>query len=363
MIFHTYKPSSSFGFFSLRGLSVLMLLALLSACDNSTDIPEPALRTVRVEAVSANTTLLQRQFVGRVDAVSTVDLSFQVPGQITQLPAQEGLLIGKGQLVAALDQSDFRLAVEQAKAQFNLAKLDVTRKRNLFTSGSLPKAMLDQAETTFTLNQVALKTAERNLSYTRIVAPFDGLVSQRLQDNYTNVAAHQAVVRVQKLSELRVRINIPENMVKLLAQTTDFTAEAVFKDRPEQRFPLSYREHITEAGSVAQTYEVIFGLARDNNRHVLPGMTVTVIISKKEGTEAPQLAIPVSALDYDGQGAPRVWVFDAQTETVSSRPVTLGAIKKNTIPVLSGLTQDEQIVTAGAHLLREGMAVRRFISF
>ena len=348
----------------IKWITGVTLIFLLSACDNNVDIPKQPIRTVRVETVSANNTLLQRHFAGRTEAVSTVDLSFQVPGRLVKQSNQEGTFIAKGQLIAALDKHDYQLALEQSKAQFNLAKLDVIRKRNLFKSGSLPKAMLDQAETTLTVSQVALKTAQRNLAYTRITAPFDALVSQRLIDNYTNVGAYQAIVRVQDLTELRVHINIPEQMVNLLENTEAFQAVAVFKDRPQQRFPLSYREHITQAGSVAQTFEVAFGLSRENNQYVLPGMTVVVIISKKESEEeAPQLAIPVSAIDYDAQGAPRVWIFDPQSNTVASRSVVLGTIKKNKIPILSGLQQDEQIVTAGAHLLREGMTVRRFISF
>ncbi|MCF7971419.1 MAG: efflux RND transporter periplasmic adaptor subunit [Methylococcaceae bacterium] len=349
--------------FVLKGLGCFALFIMLNGCDGAAEIPKEPMRTVRVEAVSANNTLMQRRFTGRIDAVSTVDLSFQVPGRLIKLPAQEGVFIPKGSVIAALDQNDFRLAVEQAKAQFDLAKLDLTRKRNLLKSGSLPKAMLDQAETSYKLSQVALETAQRNQSYTQIIAPFDALLSQRLIDNYTNVGAHQPIVRVQDLTELRVRINIPENMVSLLEQASDFKAEGVFKDRPEQRFPLSYREHMTEASSVAQTYEVIFGLSRKEHQQVLPGMTVIVIISKTEGKEAPQLAIPVSAIDYDEQGAPRVWVFNPQTEAVSARKVILGTIKKQKIPVLSGLQQGEQIVTAGAHLLREGMSVRRFVAF
>jgi len=350
-------------FYSMKGLVVLILLSQLSACNNNIETPKQAIRTVRLETVSAQDTLIQRRFVGRIDAVSTVDLSFQVSGHLIELPAQEGRVIAKGELIAALDENDYQLLVQQTEAQHQQNKLDVIRKRNLFKSGSLPKAMLDQAETAYKLSKVDLETAQRNLSYTRIIAPFDALISQRLIDNFTNVAVHQSIVRVQELTELRVGINIPENMVKLLDQPANFKAEAVFKQRPQQRFPLSYREHITEAGSMAQTYEVIFGLSRENNRHVLPGMTVAVIITKKQEAKISQIAIPVSALDYDEQGAPRVWVFDPKTKTVSSRKVTLGTIKKHKIPVISGLKIGEQIVTAGAHLLREEMKVRRFISF
>jgi len=346
-----------------KWLPVLICLSLLSACNNATEEPEQAVRTVRLETVSATDSLIKRRFVGRIDAISTVDLSFQVPGHLIQLPAQEGTVIPKGELIAALDKKDFQLSVQQTKAQHQLNKLDVIRKRNLFKSGSLPKAMLDQAETAYKLTQVALETARRNLSYTRIIAPFDALVSQRLIDNFTNVSIHQPVIRVQELTELRVKINIPENMVKLLDTSEKFKAEVVFKDRPQKRFPLVYREHVTEAGSVAQTYEVVFGLSRENNKHVLPGMTVAVIITKKQASEISKIAVPVSALDYDEQGNPRVWVFDPKTTTVSSRQVVLGTIQKHKIPVLDGLQTGEQIVTAGAHLLRENMTVRGFISF
>ncbi len=341
----------------------LILLPALVACDNGIELnPEP-IRTVRVETVSKTNPISQRRFVGRVDAISTVDLSFQVSGRLIKLPLQEGKVISKGNLIAALDSNDYQLAIQQAQAQFNLAKLDVTRKRNLFKSGSLPKALLDEAETSIKLRQVALKTAQRNLSYTRITAPFDALISQRLIDNYTNVAAHQAIVRIQALNELRVRINIPENMIKLLDKKDNFKAVAVFKDRPKQHFPLVYREHITEAGSVAQTYEVIFGLSRKHNQHVLSGMTVGVIIESKSATQAINVSIPISAIDYDEQGKARVWLFDSQTNTVSSQTVTLGAINQDKISILSGLKAENQIVTAGAHLLRQGMTVQRFTSF
>jgi len=347
----------------IKGLSSLLLLSLLSACDNSVTIPESPVRTVRITTLTENSPLLKRHFTGRVEAISTVNLSFQVPGKLIKLSAKEGLFIPKGRVIATLDDTDYRLAVQQAKAQFDLAELDLKRKRNLQKSGSLPKAMLDQAETNFKLTRVALETAQRNLSYTKIIAPFDALISNRLVDNYANVGAYQPVVRVQELTELRVHINIPEDMMHLLKKPELFNAIAVFKERPTQRFPLSYREHTTEAGSVAQTYDVTFGLSRKQNETVLPGMTVGVIISKKASDTTTELTIPISALDHTPQGTPRVWIYHAQTKTVTPRNITLGTIRKQTLPVLSGLKAGEQIVTAGAHLLHDGMAVRPFIAY
>jgi len=348
----------------IKLLAGLVVLFVLSACSDSDEInTEPLIQTVRIETVSANTTLSKRHFVGRIEAVSTVDLSFQVSGRLIKLPTQQGGLIKKGQVIAALEQADYLLAVNQAKTQLHQAKLDVIRKRNLFRSGSLPKAMLDEAETAFKLQQLALNTTQRNLAYTRIIAPFDVLVTRRLLDNFTNVAANQAIVRVQDMTELRVHINVPENLMKLLGKLPTLKAEAVFKDKPKQRFLLRYREHITEADSIAQTYEVVFALSRQDNLNILSGMNVTVIIGEPSSHQVSQLFIPVSAIDYDEQGAARAWVFNQETQTVSAHSINLGVMRKKDISVLSGLKQGEKIVTAGAQFLREGMTVRPFTSF
>lgn len=356
-------PTTHHNWLSLKWPVVLFFLTVLSACDNADELPKPNIHTVRVESVTSPNSIIQRRFSGRIDALSTVDLSFQVAGNLIELPAQEGVLIKKGGLIAALDPNDFQLVVQQVKAQHHQNKLDVTRKRNLFKSGSLPKASLDQAETSYKLSRVALQSAQRSLSYTRITAPFDALVSKRYIDSFSNINAHQEIVRVQELAALTVKINIPEGMVKLLEQPEKFKAVAVFNNRPTQQFPLTYREHMTEAGSMAQTYEVSFDLSRKNNQYLLPGMTVTVIISKPVDEASYHVVIPVSAIDYDADGSARVWIFNQQTHTVTSRKITLGVVNIRKISVLSGLQAGEEIITAGAHLLREDMKVRRFTSF
>jgi RND family efflux transporter MFP subunit len=341
----------------------LSILLLLSACSEEAVVTDKVIQTVKTIKVIQEGVVQQRRFTGRIVAVSTIDLSFQVSGKLIALPIKKGAKVAKGEVIARLDDSDFKLALQQASAQFNLAKLDVTRKRNLFASGSLPKSMLDQAETNYQLMQLALRTAERNLSYTKIIAPYDALVNERLVDIYTNVMRERPIIQIQELTELRVRINIPENMMAMLGNKEDFNAVAIFKDRPTERFPLAYREHKTEASSIAQTYELNFGLSREKNLAILPGMTAAVILSLKQQGDKKYFFIPVTALSYDAQNKPRVWVLDPSSHKVKVKLVKLGEMKEQGAMILSGLKAGDEIVTAGAHLLREDMLVRRFISF
>lgn len=345
-------------------LLLVVLVVLLVRCngDNGDTLagqPKP----VRLYAVGAADLAAVRHFVGRVDAVSTVDLSFQVGGRIVDLPVQQGTVVKAGALIAALDPADYRLAVREAELQLEQAARDLERTRSLFERGSLPRASLDQAETAHNLRQVALDTARRNLAYTRIVAPFDALVTRRLVDPFTNVPAGAQVVRVQNVEEFRVHINVPENLMAALAAPERLVAEAVFSNAPEQPLTLTYREHETEPDAVAQTYRVTFGLPNQDTIAILPGMTVTVRVRGAVQGADHIHEVPQSALDSDESGAFRVWVYQPDSGVVRARAVDALGVTEAGLALVAGLQGDEQIVSAGVQLLHDDMPVTPFDGF
>ena len=347
-------------------LLLLSLIGLtLAACssENNEVVAVQQPKPVRLETVGVDAQLSSRRFVGRVDAVSTVDLSFQVGGQISELAVQQGTLVRKGELIAALDQSDFALAVREAEVQKDHAQKNLERIKTLVEKNMVSDSAFDQADTDYRLQSVALDNARRNLSYTRINAPFDALITRRLIDRFSNVQANTPVVRVQDVTELRVRINVPEGLIALIGMRNGFKIEAHSPDHPELVFPLEYREHATEVDRATQTYEVVFGMARPEEIEVLPGMTLTVAITRNGNEPLQLISIPVSAVDTDSSGSFRVWLYDAEKGVVSPQPVTLGALSGTHVPVLSGLEPGDTIVTAGTNLLSDGMSVRPFDHF
>lgn len=350
---------------NLRHLSVVLAsaasLLLLSACgDTPPDDDEAGLRPVRVMTVGAGDALTSRRFVGRVDAVSTVDLSFQVGGRIAELPVQQGSVVPAGRLIAALDPADYRLALREAEVQREQASRDLERQRTLLERGTVSPAAFDQAKTQYDLAEVALDNARRNLSYTRITAPFDALVTRRLVDRHTNVQPNTTVVRVQDVTELRVHINVPEHLVRISSETSLFDVSAFFSQHPDQPFKLEYREHETEPDAVTQTYQVSFGMPRPEDFNVLPGMTVTVEIRTHGAQGDTRFQVPVGALDMTAEGEFRVWVYDPEQRTVSPRPVEVGLLGLDQATVIDGLQAGDMLVTAGTVFLRDGMRVRPF---
>ena len=147
----------------MRGL--LPILCLLTACSPADPLaPEAsALRPAFVHEVASAPSQVRHRFIGRVEAMQTVDLSFEVPGPLATLSVREGERVTAGTVVAALDPVTYELAVRQAQAQLELARLDLERKRQLLDNAGTSRAVVDEAATLLELREVALAQATEAL--------------------------------------------------------------------------------------------------------------------------------------------------------------------------------------------------------
>lgn len=169
----------------LRAGAIGLVLAL-TACTEDPAQQAAGPLAVRVATVESVEALATRHFAGRVDAVRTVDLAFEVGGRIVEMPATPGSFVPKGELVAALDPVDFELAVRGAEVQRDRAQKEHARARVLLARKSVSEAAYDRAEAEFRLADVALDQARRNLAYARLEVPFDALVTRRWIEAFTS---------------------------------------------------------------------------------------------------------------------------------------------------------------------------------
>ncbi|MFQ3787619.1 efflux RND transporter periplasmic adaptor subunit [Halomonas sp. A29] len=343
-----------------RAVLLLALVAMaLAGCDGERAAEdEPSVRVVKLFEVGEHSLVPSRRFVGRVEAVRTVDMSFRVGGQLVEMPPRQGELIPQGETVARLDPTDYELAVRRAEAEYQLARREMERTRQLIDTNSISQSAFDEVRTQYELAEVQRDSARQELSYTTIDAPFDALVTRRLAENHSNVQPNTAIVRVQDVTELRVRINVPETLIRHVTDPERFEVEAELLSQPGQGFPLEYREHVTEPDEVAQTYEVDFAIVDPAAVGAMPGMTASVVVSLVDAVTHGALSIPVAALDKDSEGGFRVWVYRSDDQRVEPRSVIVGEIHGETVPVLAGLQPGENIVAAGGHLLHEDARVR-----
>ncbi len=320
---------------------------------------EQSVRPARVAVVETPMQLVRHELVARVEAAQSVDLSFQVPGVLAELPVREGQTIQRGELVAALDPTDFRLAVQEAEVQLQLAQRDLQRKQQMLTQNGIAASLVEDARAMHRLQQVRLRQRQEALAKSRISAPFDAYVARRYSDNFVRLDVDDPVVRLNDLHELLIVASVPERLAATITTEQVAGLEAAFPFAPERRFPLEYRENRGEADAVAQTYEVSLAMQRPEGLNVLPGMTAAVHVKLREAEQADALAvIPASALVSGPDKTFFVWLYDPNSKAVRKQPVAVAAPREVGIPVRAGLRGGELVVVAGASQLQEGMRIR-----
>ncbi|MEM1374496.1 MAG: efflux RND transporter periplasmic adaptor subunit [Pseudomonadota bacterium] len=303
-----------------------------------------------------------RVFFGRVKARQTVDLAFQVSGQVLQLPVDEGQPIAEGALIAELDLEPFELSLARARAQFDQARDDLERLERL-SGSTVSQVTIDDAETAVELNRIAVRDAERALGLATLRAPFEAIVARRSVPNFTTINAGTPVVRLHDMSDLRVEIEVPEILFQQAGRDPDVVLEATFA-ASDTRYPLEFREVVAETTQIGQSFRITLGMEPVEELFLLPGASATVY-ARMVG-EMPALTVPASALVFDPAGVPSVMVFEptgADTGTLRRQEIEIAATISGAVQVTSGLEAGVEIVAAGAALLSDGEAVSRFAGF
>ena len=322
---------------------------------------QEVLKPVKLMTTQEGNMAVERQFYGQVAAKDSVDLAFQVGGQVVLFPVAEGFIVERGKLIAELDLEQFQLQLDQARLQ--LAQAERTVERLIRLKGTVSQVSIDDAETQAALAAIALRNAEYDLKHASLNAPFDGLVSSREVAIYSTVSAGTPIVRLHDMSELHIEVDVPEILFQRTDGDSGFEITATFPGRDEE-FPLRILEFDAEASNVGQTFRVTFALTPPEGFEIYPGSSTTVSVRVNAGHTA--ITLPPTALVTSPSGDIGAMVFDptgADEGTVTWTSVEIQPTQNGAFQVLSGLTGGQEVVLAGGNALKDGQAVRRFTGF
>ena len=349
-------------------IASLPLLFSLIACSEEAPLPPPESRPVKTMLIGGIAEGDRRQFPGVVDAIQKAEMSFRVRGKLKTLQVKEGENIKKDGVIATLDPTDYQIVVNDRKASYATAKANYDRAKELVKKEAISKVDHDNIRAKFHTAKANLEAAEQDLSYTTLKATFDGYVAKRYVENFEEVLSRQAIVLLQDVSELEIKIDIPETIMIMLRKHQD-TAKAstrepkrsvyaVFDQIKGQQFPLELKEVATKADVNTRTFKATMKMKNPEGYNVLPGMTVTVFaeILPGEVDQAGATNLPLSAVVSSTDKQSTVWLVDEKTMTVSPHTVKIGLLSKESITV-EGLEPGQRVVIAGASFLREGMKV------
>jgi RND family efflux transporter MFP subunit len=338
----------------------LALSFFLSACEKPPQTFVASSRPVKTIVIGGNISGDTRSFPAVVDAIQKADISFRVDGKIQKILVKEGDEVKKGQLLAELDPTDFKITLNDRQASYDTAKANYDRAVTLVKKGAISKVDHDNIRANFHTATANLNTAKQNLAYTRLKANFDGYIAKRHVENFEEVVLSQTIFSLEDISALKVKIDVPENLMILVNRTRKGKRKlrAVFDTIPDQKFPLSYLETSTKADPNTKTFKVTLKMDKPANYNILPGMTATVFaeLFANESKSNNTIALPVSAVIANNEKQATVWVVDEKTMTVNPKQVTPGLMIGDTMQV-EGLSPGERVVIAGAPFLRNDMKV------
>ena len=314
-------------------------------------------RPVRVQAVamvSAGTMMV----AGTVQARTQADLAFRVGGKVINRPVEVGDHVRAGQMLAVLDPADLQFAVESAEAALSGAEADsanaAAELRRYEALGRASPAYLpseyDKRSAAMRMAGARLIQAQRQTSLARdqhaygtLTADADGIVTALPVQVGQVVSAGQTVATVAHSAAIEVVADVPENRLTLARTASDvaITLWAI----PDTVL----HGHVREVGALAdpasRTFATRITILDAPPGLLALGMTATVSFG---GGAAPVAVLPAASLT-DREGHPAVWVLDPATHRATLRSVELaGYGGDGTVMVRAGLTDGEQVVTAGA---------------
>ncbi|MEV8520620.1 efflux RND transporter periplasmic adaptor subunit [Dyella marensis] len=326
----------------------------------------PTVSVVPVERSAAGASL---DLPGRLEAYARAPIYARVSGYLKSWKVDIGAPVKAGQLLAEIETPDLDQQLLQAKADLasaeaNAALAATTAKRwqAMLGSDSVSRQEVDEKTGDFTAKQAIAKAARANVDriealkgFTRIVAPFDGMVTARETDVGALINAGSGsgpeLFVVSDVRKLRVYVRVPQNYAPSIKPGQ--VATLSLPEYPGRTFQARVE---ASAGAVAaESGTTLIQLAVDNaDGKLMPGSFASVRLDRPG--DATALRVPASALIFDDKGM-RVATLGADHKIVFKQVTILRDYGK-TVEIGSGLGADDQVIESPPDGLVDGDTVR-----
>jgi len=305
---------------------------------------------VEVVAVTRQDLSLQQVRTGTLRARREVRIYSQEEGTVTALPYFEGDAVKQGDIIVRLDDELLSAETDKARATLRQADQEAARLRKLIKRKLVSTEDMTRAETRVQVASAELRLLETRLGYTRVHAPFDGIVTARLTEPGNVVGRHEHLLTIVDPGSLVTELDVSELVVPHLA-VGDIARVSI-----DALGDQSYEGHITRIHPGIDrltrrgTLEVELSPVPDGAR---PGQLCRVHLSSHA---AKHLVIPFAAVRYDDKGE---YVFVTDSGNKAQRVAIVTGLRfADRVEVLQGLEEGQQIVTRGFLGLSAGKQVK-----
>ena len=351
-----------------RAATATLVLALLSGCEQNTFVPPPPPKVdVALPVQRPITRYLEA--TGNPAPIKSVDLVARVQGFLQSIDYKDGDFVKEGTPLFTIEPETYKLKLEQAQAaeagaqaSLKQAEADYRRQADLVQRQAVSQATLDtstsnrdNAQANLQQAQVNTRIAEVNYGYTKVTAPFDGIVSAHLVSvgELVGAASPTQLATIVALDPIYVNFNVNERdvlRVRAEARRRGLTP-ADLKQTPvevglqtEEGYP-----HEGKLDYVAPTINqstgtlAVRGIIPNPDRVLLPGYFVRIRVP--EDKEPNAVLVPDTALGSDQSG--RYVLVVTGENIVEQRKGETGPLDGELRVIESGLKPEDRVVTAG----------------
>jgi len=304
---------------------------------------------VSVAYAQLRETTNQLEFVGKTEAEKEVVVASKSAGEIVRVNFKMGDFVSKGTVLAQVDDTYRRLALENAQLNYNKFKDDYERFQTLRQGDAVSENQLRDMRMGFENATIQLQNAQQQLEDARIVAPFSGVVTSKRIELGAYVNPGTPIVGIADVSSLKVRLAVSEANAYQLRTGREVTVSASV-------YPgVTYRGIITSIcpqGNGTHTFPVEITIANSASHPLKAGTYVNASVSA--GNTGTALMIPRDAI-VSSVKDPSVYVV--RGETVELVKITTGGDYNSFLEVIAGLTAGDRVVTNGQINLTDGARI------
>jgi len=337
---------------SLPPLLLFLLAGALAGCHRSPSAAPEASASLPTVAVRVQTVERQRRWateevLGTVRPRLRAVVEARVSGRIEEMRVVPGQAVKAGDLLVRLDDREIRARYEQARALYEQAERDFRRRETLWREQTISRAEYDAAESQLRVAAAALQEAETQLAHTRIVAPFDGLITAKHADVGDLAVPGRPLLEIEDPQALRLEADVPEALLDKVRLGQSLTVHI-----PAAQ--LTLQGVVSEITPVADPRTRTFPVKVDlpPGAGLRSGLFGRLFVPV---AEVEAIRVPARAIHLRGQ-MELAYVVHEQRATL--RLVKTGKRLGDEVEVVSGLAPGELLVIESEQLLRDGQPVR-----
>jgi len=290
---------------------------------------------------------------GSVDTKENILVQPEYQGTLVSLNVKAGQRVSKGQVLGKIDDAGLSQQVASLENQYALAKTTFERQKNLWNQKIGSEIQYLQAQTQMISAQRGVAQAKAQLAKTVIRAPFTGTIDEVFVEKGQVVApSAQGLMRIVNLSNMYVSTSVPETYIGKLKVGTEVDVFLTSLGK-------TYKGKVRQIGNFVNPSNRSFGIevSVPNPENLLrpnqvANLKITDYVSKNT------IVVPTNVIQEDGEGNKFVYTAinaSEKTGTAKKVVVKLGQSSNNVTEILSGLSNNDVIVTEGMNTISDGM--------